>query len=230
MWSRRKFIRALGILGGAMLSPLYRFEGSRSYAQSPSTGELYAGFLLLPEGAPVPASVKYPELGIPIVCGVGAGRGGPEPTAASKRLETAEGLAKEVQFPIYTLGDLPDGLRPAGASLIKHKSGDIFAASVNFELHNAKTDSWETTVSIWVYPDFPRPFPLWSSNPVELGGPAITLEKVDFLPSSGIVTAARRGYVFHWIRNNVFYTLMAENDLSRQEAFALATSLTLVRS
>lgn len=45
----------------------------------PEVGELYAGFLLLPADAPLPEFVQMPLQDIPIVCGVGVGRGGPEP-------------------------------------------------------------------------------------------------------------------------------------------------------
>ncbi|NBD35313.1 MAG: hypothetical protein GVY30_04865 [Chloroflexi bacterium] len=83
-------------------------------------------------------------------------------------------------------------------------------------------------MSIWSQSDFPRPFPLWSSDPVEPGGPAVVLEKVDFLPSPGIMVTTRRGYVFHWIENDVLYTLITEFDPSREEAFALVPSLALV--
>jgi len=143
----------------------------------------------------------------------------------SKSLSTAADLAKEVDFPVYTFSKLPEGLRPIGANLIRHKTGEVFATSVDFQSYNKETDGWETRVSIWAQPDFPRPFPLWSSDSVEPGGLAVVLEKVDFLPSPGIMVATQQGYVFHWIEKDVLYTLIAEADLSHEDALALVLSL-----
>ncbi|MEW6233180.1 MAG: hypothetical protein AB1566_12815 [Chloroflexota bacterium] len=225
---------------GALLASLVLLGWPKSWQVGPglgdnassssgtSGGEPYAGFLLLPEGAPVPPFVHYPERGIPIMCGVGVGRGGPVPTAVTRNLNTPADLAREVHFPVYTLSLVPAGLRFTGAYLIQYMSGDIFAAWVNFASYNAATGHWEGTVSISAQPDFPRPFPIWSSQAVEPGGTVVALEKVDLLPSPGLMVATRRGYVFHWIQNDVLCALMAEHSQSREEARALVASLVRV--
>ncbi|MDH7475772.1 MAG: hypothetical protein QHJ74_17490 [Anaerolineae bacterium] len=137
MLTRRDFIKILAAMGTVLLSPLnrlkglYSFNGESSLEQSatlPQTfplGEVYAGFLLLPDGAPVPPTVKYPERGMPTFCGVGAGRDGPEPTAVIKSFSTVTDLAREIAFPVYTLSKLTEGLRLAGANLIQHKTGEV---------------------------------------------------------------------------------------------------------
>lgn len=240
MLTRRDFIKILAAMGGSiLLSPLNKLKGLHSFngessleqsatlPQTSSLGEFYAGFLLLPDGAPVPPTVEYPKRGIPTFCGVDAGRDGLEPTAVIKSFSTAAELAQEVTFPIYALSKLPYGLRSAGANLIQHETGEVFAAVVNFQSHSSRSEDWETTVSIWAQPEFPRPFPLWSSDPVEPGGPAVILEKVDFLPSPGVMVATLRGAVFHWIKHNILYTLIAELDLSHQETLALVPLLAL---
>jgi len=219
-----------------LLSPLNRLKGLYSNGESPveqstilprtsQLGEFYAGFLLLPDGAPVPPTVKYPERGMPTFCGVGAGRDGPESTAVIKSFSTVTDLAREVAFPLYTLSKLSEELHLAGANLIQHKTGEVFAAVVDFQSHNRRSGDWETTVSIWAQPEFPRPFPLWSSDAVEPDGPAVILEKVDFLPSPGVIVATPQGAVFHWINDDVLYTLIAE--LGPQETLTLASSLSL---
>jgi hypothetical protein len=235
MLTRRTFIKALAAFSGGLLISQDRLKTSqellspRMYTpQRSSTGEQYAGFLLLPDGASVPPIIKYPEHGIPIVCGVGAGRGGPKPTAVGRSFSTAADLAKEIDFPVYAINNLPRQIRPFGVNLIEHKTGEAFAASIDFQVYDEHKDTWETAMSIWSQSDFPRPFPLWSSDPVEPGGPAVVLEKVDFLPSPGIMVTTRRGYVFHWIENDVLYTLITEFDASREEALALVPSLALV--
>ena len=147
--------------GSVLLSPLSRLKGLYSFngesslepsATLPQTsplGEFYAGFLLLPDGAPVPPTVKYPERGMPTFCGVGAGRDGPEPTAVIQSFSTVTDLALEVAFPVYTLSTLPGGLRLAGANLIRHETGEVFAAVVDFQSQNRRSRDLETTVSIW---------------------------------------------------------------------------------
>lgn len=244
-FDRRQFLRgtfgSLGAMIAARAGWLFP-EGRQVLARARSTiqegvalqppveGELYAGFLLLPEGAPVPATVKYSRLGIPIACGVGVGRGGPELTSVTKPVATPADLAREGHFPAYTLSKLPEGLRPAGGYLIKHISGESFGGLLSFETHNAQTNSWEPTVRIWAQPDFPRPFPMWSSNPVEPEGLSVTLEKVDFLPSPGILIRSTEGHVFLWIENDVLYMLTAEYGQSLEESQALVASLARVES
>jgi len=207
MVTRRDFVRTMAMVGvSALLIPLDKSEWLESVEQlpkgsslhplsfqEPSGGELYGGFLLLPDGAPVPPIVRYPARGIPIVCGVGVGRGGPNPTAVSKQLDTATDLANEVDFPVYTLKECVKELRPSGANLIKYETGQVFAAAVDFQSYSKQAAKWETTASIWAQPDFPRPFPLWASDPVEPDGPAVVLEKTDALPTPGIMVATQLG-------------------------------------
>jgi hypothetical protein len=240
--SRRQFLRgAFGILGSGIAVRIAKFfpeaqavfaqEGSQSITPAQPLaqlveGELYADFLLLPEGAALPDFVTPPRLGIPIVCSVGIG--GPAPTAISESLHTAEELASEVDIPIYTFNPVPEGLQPVGASLIRHETGELYMVTIGFQSYQEETNEWETTVHFSGYPDVPKPFPLWESTPVEPGGPAIILEKVDFLPSPGILVATQRGHVLHWIENGVFYMLVVEHTTSRDAIQPFVDSLTLL--
>ena len=94
MLTRRDFVKILATIGSSiLLLPLNRLKKAYSlnenfslgqpaiFPQTSPLGEFYAGFLLLPDGAPVPPKVKYPERGMPTFCGVGAGQDGAEPTA-----------------------------------------------------------------------------------------------------------------------------------------------------
>jgi hypothetical protein len=232
---RRGFFRQAGtLLAGFLIvgsSPKLRL-GDSDENNTPNLqallGELYAGFVLLIEGAPLPDFVIPSRNGIPIVCGVGFGRGGPKATAVTKNIDTPQNLARMARLPLYTLGKLPDSFRPAGGYQIEHESGEVFGASVNFDSYNAKTENWEGSVGIWAQPDFPHPYPLWSSVPAEPDLPAVILEKVDFLPSRGIMVSTQDGYVFYWIENDVFYTLRAEHNPTRKEIRKLVDSLILV--
>jgi hypothetical protein len=191
-----------------------------------SIGESFAGLLLLPEGAPVPSFVRESKLGTPIVCGIGADKGGAVATAITESFNRAEDLKEVVNFPVYTLKPMSEDFQSLGATVLKHETGEIFAISVDFQTYNDEVDNWETTVSIWAHPDFPRPFPLWSTEPLEAGAPAIVLEKVDFLPMPGIMISTAAGHVCHWIEGEILYHLIAENSASRSNVQLIVAMLT----
>lgn len=195
-------------------------------------GELYGGFVLLPEGAPIPDIVQGYKFGIPTMCGVSDGvehqAHHTQSDAVHVTLHSASDLAAQSEFPMYTLSKIPVGLRPSGVSLIMHGTGQLFGGTVTFEAYDQMAGTWYTAVSILAQYDFPQPFPLWSSNPVEEGGPAVKFEKVDFVPSgSGILIRNPVGFTLHWIKQGVFYTMCVEH-LPKVEPQVLAPDLTLV--
>lgn len=224
--SRRHFLKgAVGGLGGMLAARVAGFfpEAQPLLARAthevvpisrPVTpaqvdvGELYAGFLLLPEEIPVPAFVKYPLLGPPILCGVGQKE--PQLTGYSRLFTSVEEIAASLDFPIYTLSNLPTEFQSRGGSIIWHNTGEIYAASVHFEVYNKESNLWETVVSIWAQPEYPKPYPLWWRAPVEPDGPAITLNKIDSLPTLGIRSDSQQGNVFYWIKDDILYTLAQE--------------------
>lgn len=214
MWSRRQFIKAMGVLGGAIMTP-FQWLG-RAQASPPSDdslppgAELYEGFLLLPEGASVPKIVKAPRLQPPNMCGVGVKSAGYRPYAVTKFFSTPEILAHAVDFPMYALAALPEKLRHASAFVVSHETGEIYGASLGYDAFNPEIDGWVCNVSFWAQPDFPKPFPLWSSEPAEPEGLGLILEKVDFLPVPGIRVITKTGCAYHWITENVFYTMNTE--------------------
>lgn len=219
--SRRQFLKgAIGILGGTVAAriaglfpeiQLQAIETTVSVTQLPTqleVGELYAGFLLLSDGLPIPAFVVYPQLGPPVICG--AGQANPELTGYGTLYSTPEDVATTADLPIYSLDGLPAELRSRGGNVIRYNTGEVYAVSVDFELFNTEVGLWETVISIWAQPNFPRPYPLWSSEPVEPDGPAVVLEKVSLLPTPGIRTRTQHGDVFYWIQNDILFTLIQE--------------------
>jgi hypothetical protein len=226
MFSRRDVIKAMAAMGGVFLTPFDRLgRGSPSspvHAQNLPVGELYEGFLLLPDGASVPDFVVHPALGVPIFCGVGAA----EITAVTETLASAETLAALVDFPVYELDpqDLKN-LHSAGATLVKHETGEVYAAAVNYERYDSTTDRWTTGVTIEALPEFMRPYPLWERDPIEPGSPSLVLEKVDFLPQPGILTAPRQAFIGHWIETNVHYILVDERGQSKSQFRKIARRL-----
>lgn len=243
---RRQFLKGVvGGLGGILaarlsgifpeIHPLFAKTTHESIpSQRPTSssniediGELYSGFVLLSEGMPIPNYVKASKFGVPVVCGIGANEGGAVATAVTEFYSNVADLKKVIDLPVYTLDPFPDGFQPLGAMALKHQTGEIFAISIDFQTYNEKTDGLETTVSIWAYPDFPQPFPLWSAEPLEANGASITLEKVDFLPMPGILVATAMGYVCHWIADGILYCLIAENSTLNSNIHSIVNKLTL---
>lgn len=132
-------------------------------------GELYAGFLLLPEGAPpVPMSANPPPAGTaPLI--MEQLPGGPQPTAVLKQFSAAQDLAKAVSFPIYTLQQAPAGTRPGSAWLESVASGPIFSASVSFQSYDAQHGIWLDNVSVAAFPNSPSPYPFRLSSGQPIG-------------------------------------------------------------
>jgi hypothetical protein len=215
MLSRRSFIRALVAAGSLSLLPRIKTWDSASAGPagsgSASQTEEYAGFLLLPEGTPVPDSVVYPPRS--------------EHAVITSHLARPSDLARMGGFTLYVPATVPSSLRDAGCSLLSRPRHVPIAGYVLYKAADHSRVAPVTRLSIAAERVFPSPFPLWSSEPVEPGGPAVVLEKVSFLPSPGIMVPTAMGYAFHWIKDEVLYTLLAEYGPSRSEATALAERL-----
>ncbi len=234
MLTRREILKTIGTSGvvlGTPLSRLFRASSSADAAGAsadPAAGELYAGFLLLPDGAPVPSTVQPSRFGTPIVCGLG----GKPATARSMHYGTHTEVAKNAAVPLYSPSHLPPTLRPAGGDIIEYEWGGVFTASLDFETYQSDSNTWGGgEVSLWAETEFPRPYPFWMTS---IAG--VPPKKVGFLPAPGLQVASgmgssgrRLGYTFYWIDNGFLHWLRVENYSSEDEAQALATTLTRLR-
>ena len=213
MISRRDFIKLFSSIGAVLLAPLRGLGqiGEKDYLQEGKVaGDLYGGFLLLEEGAQIPEFIQYPTIPMPNGCGVGVDEKNLRASAISQFFETPEDLAKGVLFRVYLPKKMPDGLRYGKAYTLSNNNGSLYEASLAFESYNSETQLWETAASFWIQLHYPKPLPLWSMKPVEVGVPGISYDKVDFLPSPGLRVATQDGFVYYWIENDIFYTLIFE--------------------
>ena len=210
MFSRRDFIKLLSLTGATVLTPVRWFTNGprqKSFLQGPEGGELYAGFLLLSEGEPVPDFVEYPNVPIPDGCGV---EGGSKPSGVAKFYETPTALSKEVDFRVYLPNNLTEGLREGTSYTFSNLDGSIYEAWLAYEAFNSDSEVWEAIVFMGIQLFFPKPLPLWYVKPVEENTPGVNYEKVDFLPTAGLQSFSNDGVVYYWIDNDLFYKLVFE--------------------
>jgi len=188
--SRRPFL-GRAVVAGALavaarfLPPIGRLRTLPSVplAQGQAAGELYAGFLLLPEDAHVPATVKPPPAGTtPIMEHL---PGGPQPTGTIKQLASAQDLAKALPFPLYTLRQVPPGLRRGAAWLQQGGSGLTYMASVTYQSYNSEHGVWLDNVSISALPNFPSPYPFWSTTRGLPANAVTAPQNISVLPAPG---------------------------------------------
>ena len=236
MITRRDFIKTMSLLSGAVLAPvrwLGKWAGVQpAQGEVPEVGELYAGFVLLPEGAPMPAYVRCAPA--PMLCQVNDVR---DPDALALRGETlwfdnfSEWISK-VSFTTYILNPIPVDIEFVQGHLIRFaQSGEEFAASIDYGPANGH----EPLLSISARPIFPRPYPIWPVvSPIQTEGLTDGVqdemvmayaEKVDFTPTPGLMLPTEQGHLLYWIKQDILYTLVVEYDQSREAAMEIVQSL-----
>ena len=227
MWTRRDFLKTLGLFGGVLFTPLrwfiIRSDHSKYLYNYEGSGTLYGGFLLLPEGESPPEFVQYPKPGIPNLCNVGGNR---EITGTVETFTNISEVTTKLPFPMYTM-DIDNSfgqIKLAGGYLLNHKSGKISIVALGFTTSNGG----EIKASLCAETDFPRPLPLWSSEPVEPNGPAVILQKADFLPVPGILATTPWQHVFHWIENDIYFTLIVTGEPTLEDAKKFVDLLTVI--
>jgi hypothetical protein len=225
MFSRREFVKGLGAITGVLLAPFDRLtEGSTGLLLNSSTSsELFNGFILLSEDAPLPEFITPPRLGVPIICGVGTGRGGTSAKAVRERTLGLAQLRQRVPFKVYSFRNLPEEFGLTHTLVLRHETGVVYDSRLG---KRTGLDSQRRTIRLLAKPEFLRPYPLRSSKPREPGGPTVTLQKVDFLPTPGVMILTQEGYIFHWIENDILYTLYANLPEPLPQVQALLSQLT----
>lgn len=188
MYSRRDILRKTGLaslLASIPIDSVRRLSLALAATDDSAVGELYAGFLLLPEGTPSPPQVVYPMPGPPIVCGVA----GEKTTAISQVFNTHDQLRRASGIPLYSINALPSYIQPDGGYIIEQEWGSVFFVLLGYNVHNANTGAWEAGLSLSAQPTFPQPFPFWyGPSPTSVDGIArgIWPQKVGMLPSPGL--------------------------------------------
>ncbi len=144
----------------------------------PPGAELYAGFLILPDNAPIPGFVQGPMLGMPHICGVSD----IPATAVQQDIASPDELQSLTNLPIFVLPSKPKDIQFSRAYTLRYPTGEVFICTLIFE-----SVSNNLTVAILIQPDFSRPYPVRRIDTVGDNGSVVTIEKVNFLPSKGIL-------------------------------------------
>ena len=242
--SRRQFVKGvIGSLGGMFVArlgglfpemkPLLAKQSSAAanvrqqslLLHQMDVGELYSGFLLLPEGIDASPYVDYPSIGTPQFCGAGDGA---SPTVVSNSFKTVGELASTVDFPIYVVhdvSDIPISLVAKDIYATKYITGEIYSTTIYYHAVFEGEKVSEGQIFLWAYPVFPKPYPMWNSEPVEVDGFSFIPERVDFLPRPGLMSTSSQGFVFYWIEKDVLYNMIMEPFSNIQDAKLIVNRL-----
>jgi hypothetical protein len=234
MLSRREFIKFTGLIGVAVLAPLRRLGwlqtvGTGQIDEPP--GELYAGFVLLPEGSAWPPFVQCAPAPI-----LGQVDDEHNPDVLALRGETLwfdnlSEMINNIPFSTYVPNSLPKGTAFVQGYIIHFaQSGEVFEARTDF----GTTEGNQPLFNVSARPVFPRPYPIWPVNSPAQGigltrpeNDEIVMhpEKINFTPTPGLMLATAVGYSLQWIKQDILYTLVVENDHRRDSAVQIMKSL-----
>jgi len=221
-WGRRRLLQQGAVLAGlALVNRLMGWPrtlgvGTDNALSTPSdTGaiEVWEGFVLLPEGAPVPSFVTCAPA--PVLCQTD---GAPDAEALRGEVQALQGLqeARAYQWiPLYQ----PIGYPFRHGIVIRfQESGQVFCLMLDFGVG-------EQQVSLWARPIYPQPFPVWPVRRPDQPEDLIKPMKISFTPAPGLLLPTVSGYMVHWIENNVLYTLIIHRDSDGSLTYKIANSL-----
>jgi hypothetical protein len=232
MLNRRDFIKMVGGLGVLVLTPIDKLVNRRPLSLTgvnPEKGELYAGFYLLPQDAPLPSFIDIPA--VPILDHV-ADEGAfssDQFKGSTYYYESIDALKADVQLPLF-VPSAPSDWAPFHGSVTRFKgSGAVWEIRYGFW---AKADQ-SPLVTFLARPVFSHPYPVWpvvdlvkiTTANVWEKAPVINPEKVQFTPTPGILLPLDQGYTVQWIDHDILYTVFIENQSRRAFAENFISSL-----
>jgi hypothetical protein len=229
-WGRRRLLRqSLALAGLALLRRIPggthapRTAGSAPPRLGPGEGELWEGFVLLPEGAPLPSFVSCAPA--PILCQTD---GSPEAEALRGETLTFTELAplrSLIRFSLYWPSRLPPGIVWQGATVTRFaRSGEVFSVSLNFG-----DGKGVPRIQVIAQPMYPSPYPVWPVYAPDRPEEPIFPEKVFFTPRPGLLLPSAQGHLALWIEQNTLYVFIAEHDPRLESNIELIKSLNHLR-
>jgi hypothetical protein len=219
-WGRRRLLQQGGALAALALlrrlpggSPMARPEKDPPTPPATGAGELWEGFVLLPEGAPIPPFVTCAPA--PILCQTD---GSPEAEALRGEILPVQDLNEaraRSSLPLYQ----PVGMPLHQGRIIRfQQGGSVFSVMLDFGLK-------EPEVRLWARPIYPRPYPIWPVRHPDQPERLIQPEKISFTPAPGVLLPTADGYMVQWIERSILYTLLTHHDPDGSSIYKIAQSL-----
>lgn len=237
MLNRRGFLKILSSFGFVLLTPLKKLTGAGNVEFTENEledGELYEGFLLLEQNAPIPYFVNIAPC--PILGSVDPNVED-DPLVVAYRgqmlwFDSIEDLKNNIDFPLYLPKALPDNMNFMQCYVVKFTgSGEIWEARIDFCFENDD----EPLASISASPIFSRPYPVWPD--IDYPRKSISEQildeefyvrkpsKINFTPQKGIIKTTDQGYMIQWIKHDVLYTMSVAYDAEHTTASRIGESL-----
>lgn len=232
MLSRRDFLKMIGAFS-FVLTPLNKLI-RKTQGIGSSDGELYEGFVLLDQDAPVPFFVQ----GAP--CPILGQIDEIETVAPNLEMyrgdvlwfDSIESLKDNVNFRLFILGSLPHKMKFLQGYVLRFAgTGEVWETRLDFGFEGNR----EPLISLSARPIFARPYPVWPilTYPKKEAGEVILdeeyivikPEKVDFTPKRGVMLPTDQGYTLQWIKKDVLYTMFMEYEEWRGNAESVGKSL-----
>ncbi len=223
--NRRRFLGNLATLFGAVaiLQLPFRLESKSKTEQGPLGGEMYHGFILVPGNSDPPPWIHCTS--VPVTCAAGNQNVDPDFLGEEIPFSTLEQVRDYVHFKLYSFNNLPAPLQVVSINVLQFaKSKHAFMVTMGFGKYNPSAGAVTPTISLWAQPDFPRPYPIYPAQAYN-SDTIVAPEKVSITPEPGVMLPTGDGHLIQWIKGDVLYTLVAEDDPSREAAINLVSAL-----
>jgi len=160
MMNRRNFMKAIGLAAaGFFAKPSINQAHAYSKLDLPEGAELYGRFVILPQGAPMPAGITPPKYGAPNLCGIGEDN--PGSTAAISQKADLDAFVSDSPFRVLALSPLPEPLRDSGGYILRHRGGPVYSSVYTYTFTNWETKETMEAIRIVSEVDFYVPYPIW---------------------------------------------------------------------
>ncbi len=221
MITRRNVIKKVAIAGGLLLFPFTQFRKIKLFlSNSPKTtlpaesGDLFAGFLILPENTTLPSFIVPPRY---LTDAVNNHRNLPIGSSfwfQQYSYSSIQEMVNDIKVPMFCLKDLPDQLFFGHAYILADEIGNVQSEWISYDTFNSEISCTESVIALRAEPDYYRPYPIWQNPQVEPDYPGSVIEKISNPTRQGILMISSEERVYYWIENDVLYSMIIRLSLS----------------
>lgn len=211
MMKRRNFMKTIGLAtAGLFARPFINQAHAYSKIDFPEGAELYGQFIILPQGAPMPAGITPLKYGVPNLCGTG--EDGPGLTAAISQKADLDALVSDSPFRVLALNPMPEHLHDSGGYILRHRGGPVYSSVYTYTFTNLETKEATEAVRIVSVADFYIPYPIWApTNEPDRKDQSWIKTTVNNEPAILISTAAE--FVLYWMLGDQLNTAIINKSI-----------------